>query len=190
MRRLLSHAQAIDLVQRIQDGDPTAFETLYRAFHVPLWRFAYYYTESREVAEDVVQDVFVSLWDRREQLTIRESLEVYLYTAVKHRALDLIRRDQTARRIARIEGNERVAGVAIEQTEQQQDHEEVHQVIQHVLASMPTQRRKILTMRWIDGLKYDEIAQILGMSLSAVKMQVKRGSEQLRPLLKRVLGDS
>jgi RNA polymerase sigma factor (sigma-70 family) len=82
-----------------------------------------------------------------------------------------------------------VSGIAQDQQEGRQRSDEINDIIQHILLAMTPRRREILTMRWIDGFKHDEIANILGMSLSAVKMQVKRGYEQLKPLLEAYLRD-
>jgi RNA polymerase sigma-70 factor (ECF subfamily) len=189
MPHALSKAQQLDLAQQIRTGDTAAFDVVYKTFHAALWRFAYYYVESREVAEDIVQDVFVGLWERRTALVIQGGLDVYLYTAVKHRALELLRHERTKRRIIHTEGNTRVSGIAQDQQEGRQRSDEINDIIQHILLAMTPRRREILTMRWIDGFKHEEIANILGMSLSAVKMQVKRGYEQLKPLLEAYLRD-
>src|SRR2546423_12743163 len=67
------------LVARIRAGDEAACEVLFRAYHVPLWRFAYGYVHSREVAEELVQDVFCTLWGERSTWDVRVSVRAWLY---------------------------------------------------------------------------------------------------------------
>src|SRR5687768_13821438 len=75
------------LLDRIRAGDQLAFSQCYEKNFRALWTFAYGYLKTGSAAEDIVQDVFASLWERRDKLDIRSSVTVYLYSAVKQRAL-------------------------------------------------------------------------------------------------------
>jgi RNA polymerase sigma-70 factor (ECF subfamily) len=179
-----STAQQAAWAERIREGDALALAEVHHAYHVPLWRSAYRYLASRDEAEDVVQSVFLELWERREQMVFRHGMTVYLFRAVRHRALDVLRHERMVERV-RQRAPADVAGLS-ERALAPDDA--VHLLLlqerlDHILADMPEQRRTILTLRWVDGMKYDEIASILDMSLSAVKMQVRRALQTVAAML-------
>src|SRR5688572_8158150 len=80
----------LDSIARIRGGDRPAFEALFREHYSALCEFAHRYVQSREAAEDLVQEVFLSVWTHRESLEIRDGLRAYLYGAVRNRALNSI----------------------------------------------------------------------------------------------------
>ena len=86
-------ARQRDWTARLRSGDTAVFELIYRAYHLVLWKYAYQFVHSRDAAQDIVQDVFVDLWDRRETLEIRKTLEAYLFIAVRNRAMDVVRHE-------------------------------------------------------------------------------------------------
>src|SRR5688572_26240120 len=81
-----SHALPPDseLLASIRTGDHTTFELVYRQYYVPLWEFAYRYARTRDGAEDLVHDVFRSLWERRQSIVLHSGLRQYLFGAVRN----------------------------------------------------------------------------------------------------------
>lgn len=79
------------VLARIRAGDQDAFASLYRTLYTILWRIAILVTRSAPTAEEIVQDVFLTLWDRRETLDVDADIRVYLAAAVRNRAHDLSR---------------------------------------------------------------------------------------------------
>src|SRR5260221_9422481 len=79
-------------VERVRQGDHAAFETAFRAYYSELCAFAYRYLRSPALAEEAVHDVFARLWQMRGELQVRSGVKAYLYGAVRHRAISLLRR--------------------------------------------------------------------------------------------------
>lgn len=170
---------------RMQEGDALALADVHRAYHVALWRYAFRYLASKDEAEDVVQAVFLELWARRRDVTFPHGISAYLFRAVRHRALDVLRHERTIERIRQEMPPTDMSGLAERALA---PDEAVHFILlqerlDHILAAMPERRRTILTLRWGEGLTYDEIAAALDMSLSAVKMQVRRVLQTLAAAL-------
>ena len=88
-----------ELVLRIRAGDESACEALYRAYRTPLWRFAYSYVRSPEVAEELVQDVFLALWRNRAEAGTRGSIRTWLYAAIRNQALNHLRHERIVTRL-------------------------------------------------------------------------------------------
>src|SRR5690606_33833779 len=78
-----------DLLKRLQDGDETAFKAIYHQYHPALYLYAYKLTEDEDDAADLVQELFITLWENRNRIDIKESLRAYLYRSIRHRFLNL-----------------------------------------------------------------------------------------------------
>jgi len=83
-------------LQALKMGDRNAFTQLYDFYWQRLFSVAYNYTRSRETAQELVQDVFMSIWVKREELVVRTNLESYLYGAIRFRLYDLLDKQKSA----------------------------------------------------------------------------------------------
>ena len=80
-----------ELITRLQAGDMIAFDTIYKKFNQKLFRFAYYILKSREDAENIVQEVFVKIWENRDKIRLHNSFDSYIFTITHHTTIDLLR---------------------------------------------------------------------------------------------------
>jgi RNA polymerase sigma-70 factor (ECF subfamily) len=174
-------------MRRIRDGDVGAFELLYRTYFVPLWEFAYRYLQDRDVAQDVVQDVLLALWERRQSLTGDEHIPPYLYAAVRYRALDALRKVRISERAR----DTMLHAAATSQPSVASDtaliEAEAIAAVERVLSRLPETPRRVLLLRWKHGLSYAEIAESLGISEGAAKVHATRGRQALAPYLRELL---
>lgn len=176
------------LIARVRAGDEQAFEALYLAHHEALWRFAYGYVRSREVAEELVQEVFLALWSARAGWEVRTRVRAWLYTAVRHQALNHLRHERLTAPILSA-GNGRPDTAALSMGEPPQDaHEalearEFDDVVQLALDSLPERRRIAMTLRWKHDLSALEIARVLETTPEAVRVLLTRARQELSVLL-------
>jgi RNA polymerase sigma-70 factor (ECF subfamily) len=197
----VSHDES-DLVARIRAGDEAAFEALYLAHHDGLWRFAYAYVRSRDVAEELVQDVFLSLWGMRASWEVKTRARAWLFAAVRHLALNHLRHERVvARALGGVSGAGRSTqphgGAAMYQVEtstmgapppgQQETAEaqELDDAIVRALAELPERRRIAMTLRWKADMSPLEIATVLGTTPEAVRVLLTRARADLSALLDR-----
>lgn len=171
-------------IEKIRSGDAEAFELLFRRFFHPLVAFAYHYVYDHEVAEDLVQDVFIHLWSHRERLDPGRNAKTYLYTAVRNRAFKYARhlRVREEYRIHHI-----VSGVTGDSPEQQAMNAEFHKALERSIQSLPVKCRTIFCMNRFDDLKYREIALILDISVKTVETQMSRALKFLKKQLQAFL---
>ncbi|MGH7527326.1 MAG: RNA polymerase sigma-70 factor [Gemmatimonadales bacterium] len=164
------------------EGDPApAFDTLVRKHYGRLCNFAFRFVESREVAEDVVQDVFTHLWQRRENFDIRDPLP-YLYQAVRNRAVSH-RRGQAVRERWRERTRETDGRHLASAASFQVEATELAEAAARAVAELPARCRLIFTMSREQDLSYAEIAQVLGISVKTVETQMGRALKMLRSRL-------
>lgn len=161
----------------LNENDYQAFELLFNKMYAPLCDFSVRFVEVREVAEELVSDVFYTIWQNRSRIMV-SAPKAYLYTAVRNRAFDHLRKIkgslwyslEHAEHIAAGNGNHH--DVMVEN--------ELHQNITRSIANLPRQCKVIFELSRNQGLKYREIAIRLNISIKTVETQMTRALKQLR----------
>ena len=170
--------------------DDRNFEEIYLKYFPRLLRFAREYVLFEEDAENIIQDVFTTLWERREDLKIHISLASYLFILIKNRCIDHLRR----KKYADTGKKQMQESFAYEQqmklySLEALDHtlisdSDVEQIIARAVDSLPPKCREIFVLNKIDGKKYREIADKLHISVSTVENQMSIALRKLRKQLK------
>jgi RNA polymerase sigma-70 factor, ECF subfamily len=162
--------------------DPTEFEKFFREKYRGFCLLACKYVRDIEIAEEVVQDVMVKLWEKRDQLDIKGSTLAYINISVKNGCLNYIKHKNI---VLTYEKNEtqRLIWDPSENEEEMRDMELETAVI-NAIAELPPQRQKIFSMSRVDGLKYHEIADKMGLSVKTIEAQMGKALKQLRVMLK------
>ena len=159
-----------------------AFDALVRAHYGRLCNFVYRFVGSRDVAEDIVQDVFVRLWQNREAFDIKDPLP-YLYQSVRNRAVS--HRRQTVVRKRWREQTESVAQErrAASSAASEAEVGELADAVARAVDALPERCRLVFTMSREQDLSYAEIARVLGISVKTVETQMGRALKSLRARL-------
>jgi RNA polymerase sigma-70 factor (ECF subfamily) len=171
----------VDLIARLRTGDESAFRSLWEQYHVRLANFALRYLGSRDAAADVVQDVFVALWDRHDCIEVRGSLSAYLYGMVRYTVMDLRKHERVVRRHSEITATAYAAApvVAHNLGADVLAVEEMQQTLHRVVAALPARTREIFLLSREDGLAPSAIASILGIGSQVVYNQLSRALKAL-----------
>lgn len=181
------------LVQAVQGDDPDALTTLYRAYFERLRRYAYQILRDDDTAQSLVQDVFVSVWERRAVWQLTGSLESYLYRAVRNRAWKAARDDKirTRLRSRAVAESGHSPGMASAQPDAvaQMERQELDALIARALAALPERQHEALALRWSHQLRYADIARVMDVSEARVRQLVTRAEEQVREAVTSYLGD-
>jgi RNA polymerase sigma-70 factor, ECF subfamily len=174
------------LVERVRAGDTGAFETVYRAIYTPLWRFAFRLVHSGDAANDVVQDVFLSIWAQRATLSIRTTIRAYLYGATRQRAMRYIRHQGVIDRAAAA-GVLDLAPVLSPQevvaADVHTEHEELIRTLRLAIHALPERQRLAMLLYLDDDLTPSEIASTLGVTAVAARKLLAKATERLRKAL-------
>jgi RNA polymerase sigma-70 factor, ECF subfamily len=181
-----------ELLDRIRNGDIDVFEWLYSNFYVALNVYANHFIRDRNVAEEVVQDVFLTLWEQRERIIIKDSLRGYLFASVRNKSLDYLKHLQVVNHynesfINRLKDAEYLFLLSQESGESTMISEELENIISEAVNSLPDQCRKIFTMSRFENMKHQEIANTLGITLNTVHKQISLALDKLRIKLEKFL---
>lgn len=170
------------LLQKISSGDETSFKKFYEVQFFRLYQFAYSFVHAKEVSEEIVNDVFVAVWHKREALASIENIQVYLYVSVKNASLNYLR------------GNHLPVPVSIDELcvdhfplvadpELLTTQRELQKTIREAIEQLPPRCRLIFKLVKEDGLSYKEVASILELSVKTVDSQLCLALKKLAALL-------
>lgn len=171
----------IEIIRRIREGDKGQFESLFRSSYISLVRYAKTIIKDNDSAEEIVQDLFVRLWQERQKLKIESSLKGYLYRAVHNRCLHWLDHSRVVEKYAA-----EMTGMA-ENTNTPLDilqYKELQLKIASVIGKLPERCGQIFCMNRFDGLKYSEIAERLSVSVKTVEANMGRALREFRKALK------
>ena len=181
------HESIEKVFSAIKSGDQRAFERVFRMFYVPLCDYAAMILGEQAEAEDVVQDLFMHIWRSRVEIEVQDSVKSYLFTSVRFKAYLYSTVRNKALNVLKHKMVERKHGALL--TEfieglQRSDYseEEMQQIeqIKKVLQELPIQCRVVFTMSCLEGKKYKDIANELGISVNTVKSHVMKAYKDIR----------
>lgn len=170
------------LLNRLKKGDKTSFTLLFTKYYKDLVNFSFSYTNDIQESEELVQDVFVRIWENRQSLQITTSLKSYLLKSVQNRCIDLIRHRniQKKYRISILEDP-----VLFEtSTDHYVLHSELEIRLNDALQMIAEEYSKPFRMSRFEGLKYDVIAEELKVSVRTVEVRIAKALQLLREELK------
>ncbi|MBN1986034.1 MAG: RNA polymerase sigma-70 factor [Prolixibacteraceae bacterium] len=166
------------LINGIKTQNKIVFDFIFHYYYSGLCAFAEKITGNTDTAEDIVQDLFVTLWIKNEQIAISSSLKNYLFTSVKNRSLDFLKHEKTkAKRLNVLDESaelpENLSSLWFAESE-------LTKVIEACLKKLPPRCREIFVMSRFEGLKNQEIADKLGISKRTVELQISNALKSLR----------
>jgi RNA polymerase sigma-70 factor (ECF subfamily) len=169
-----------DIIPQIAQGNKSAFESLFRNHYASLCGYAVKYVWELEQAEEIVQDLFYNIWNKRNDLYISSSIESYLFRAVRNACLNYLKRKKIRENYASSIQEAHNVG----QVDDPVETLELQKKIDESVDAMPPERKKIFLMSRNEGLKYKEIADQLGISVKTVEAQMGKALKFLREELK------
>ena len=167
--------------ERVRAGDHEAFRAMFEALYPSLCSVVARRVGSRAIAEELVQDVFLRVWERRESLDSQQSITGYLYRAARNQASNHLKHRGLADRSRHaIVLSLRPAETA---TDEEARFNEIAGVAQEAIDELPTRCREIFLLSRHAELSYAEIARLLGLSVKTVETQMGRALKTLRARL-------
>jgi RNA polymerase sigma-70 factor (ECF subfamily) len=179
----------LDIFKRIVNNDVQAYEILFKEYYKFLCSYAFGLTKERHVAEEIVEDFFVDLWNKRQKINITTSVRSYFISSVHNRCLNYLQREKSkfisSQEISKLIDQEGTVGDRLIDAEVPSLlANELESVLSKAIEKLPSGAKEIFLLSRYDDLSYEEIAQKLNVSLNTVKTQMKVALSKLREYLK------
>lgn len=170
------------LALSFQDGDLEALREVVDQYGIRLKAFCRVVTGSAEIAEEVVQEVFLRAWEHRESLRDPGKLEAWLFTLARNRALRTVQKSSHQRESAWEPENIASLGLAANEPGARENllGEQSAALIQEALRTLDPKKRDLLSLRYFSGLSFAEIAEVLDMPMGSIGTTISRALTQMR----------
>ena len=165
-----------------QRDDQKSFEELFKLFHERLLIFCTHYIKDRQAAEEIVSNVFLKIWIKRNELSHVQNLETYLFIAVKNQSINYTKQFSNYR-IVYLEETGNLQLLNTNDPGKELERRELIFKMNEAIETLPKQCKIIFTLIKEDGLKYKEVAQILDISPRTVETQLVRAMKKLDKIL-------
>lgn len=164
-------------IQKIKQGDSSAFEELFHSYYSDLCNFALKFSPDASSAEETVQEMFFKFWEKRNDIQIQSSVRSYLFGSVRNLCLNHIKhskiKDRHSQYVRHTQNEQDEGAHSIENVE-------LESKILEAIESMPEERRKIFRLSRFEHKKYREIAHDLGISIKTVEAQMGKALKFMR----------
>jgi len=169
-----------ELLVQVSHGDRDAFQILYKAFFPDIQRYVALFEPAQHMLDELTQDVFVRIWEKRVRLDGVESFKGYLFLITRNIVFNYIRALKVRQKVKELDETV-VAGV--DEIENELLFKQYYGIALEAMEKLPPGRRKVLKMSIDDGLSLDEIALRLRISRSGVKKQLYAATAFVRQYL-------
>lgn len=170
-----------NLLGLIATDDLKAFRVLYDSYLPQVYSYSYFLTRSGVQAEDLAQDIFVKIWTKRSELTKIEQFDAWLKVLVRNQAYNFLKKSAVEQYSLR--KLYRSANQTAAPADEALEEKEYSRIYQQAINQLPPQQKKVYLLSRKDGLKHEEIAHNLGLSLNTVKNHMKAALFSIRTFL-------
>jgi RNA polymerase sigma-70 factor (ECF subfamily) len=172
------------IISKLQSEEELTFELLFRKYYPRLCGFANKFIANQQESEEIVQEVFLNIWKKRDQLKLDDQIRPYLFKSVQNLCFNFIEHQKVVDNYYSV--------IEVVYKNQLEDfniyesllYKELQNRVDKAMTSLPEQCRRIFKMSREEGLKYQEIAETLGISVKTVETQMSRALAKLKVELK------
>lgn len=167
------------VLKEIQNQNSFVFKRLFEENYEELVNYAHNYLYDKDRSEDVVQEVFIHLWERSSEIDLKSSLKGYLYAMVRNRCLNVLKAIKITDDAKMIDLQSLVSSSYEFDAFSDEDLNILHHRLLKIVERLPSKMQKIVKLRFIDNYKYADIAEEMDISINTVKTQLKRAKSKI-----------
>lgn len=173
-----------DIWRRFADGDVSCFRKLFEGYYEGLYGYGLKICRNPEMVEDCIQNLFVTIWERRDDLSHITSPNVYLYVSLRRNILKKLKKRDRLKEIndedeSRLDIQFGIEEIIIKNESRREQVEELQKAINH----LSNQQKEVLYLHYYNGMSYGEIEEILSINRQSVRNHMYRAMETLRSVL-------
>ena len=165
-----------NLLERFQEGSEEAFNELYQYYKGPAVRFCNSILKDIDESENIIQEVFIKIWDRKHAINLELNFTSYLFTIIKNRIFDYLKEIKKKESL-----KEKYWKHIVEHAQSDKELQEERIIkIQDAIEDLSEKRKKIIKLNYEEGKSYEEIANELNISINTVKNQLVKAKQVIR----------
>ena len=170
-----------ELMQEIKADNMIAFDILYKKYSKRLYKFGFSILKSQEEAENLIQDVFLNLWENRDKVVKDSSIKYYLFTIAYNSAISIIRKK--VRETHFIEKLKLLQEIYEKPVNIEFEYNELTNKLDDIINKLPQRQKEVYLLHRVEGLKYFEIAERLHISVNTIENHMSRALKTIRKKL-------
>lgn len=174
----MNHQPDEQLLQQLKAGKPQAYDAIFLKYYKLLCVNAYFYLHDEQEAKDLVQAFFLEMWEKKIYLRLNGDIKGYLYRAIQNRCLNYIRKQETEQKK---QENYHIAPDTTAEKNEEVEHTYIQ--LDNAMEALPAQRKEALKLVYLQDKKYQEAADMMGISINSLKTHLKIGLKNLREAL-------
>ena len=177
------------IVKQLKEGEEGAYRHLFDVHYIPMCNVAFVLLKDKFLAESIAGDVIFRLWEKRKEIDIQTSLRAYLIRSVRNRCINYLNQEYVLRESVSLSTDELSVSEGLPGNRQQHPldiliEKELEEKVTLAVRKLPKETRTVFEMSRFDGLKYNEIAEKLGISVNTVKYHIKNALARLSGVVK------
>jgi RNA polymerase sigma-70 factor (ECF subfamily) len=167
-----------ELMQEIKADNMFAFDVLYKKYCKRLYKFGNNILKSNVDTENLIQDVFLNLWENRNKVEKDSSIKSYIFTITYNSAISIIRKK--ARESEYVEYLKSLQEVNAEPVNVEVEYKELTNTLDEIVQALPMRQKEVYLLHKVKGLKYNEIAELLNISANTIENHMSRALKTIR----------
>lgn len=167
-----------DLLLKLREGDELAFEVIYRKHSLAIYANILRMVHNEEVASDLLQEVFLKIWENRVKIDPDKSFKGYLFTCSRFLVLNFLRHVSIEKQVENYLLHTR--SEAYDHIEADVFTKETEAYLSQTIAQLPPQRQKIYTLCKVEGMSYEQVATVLGISITTVQDHIVKANRFIK----------
>jgi RNA polymerase sigma-70 factor (family 1) len=170
-----------ELLSRLSQGDQHAFNLIYKTYSPAIYKSILRLVKQADLAEEVLQDVFIKIWEKRESIAVDSSFKAYLFRVAHNQIMDMFRRVSFDRRLF-----DHLAKVSTElycNTEELTDLKDTQGLLNEAIDALSPQRKRIYLLCKVEGKSYEEVSKMLDISTSTISDHIVKATKSVKSKL-------
>ena len=167
--------------QDFLSGDNDAYSVIYNTYIGELYTYAMCFTKDRTLAEDAIHDVFVKIYSERDKLHHVKSIRQYLYSSVRNRILNLLRKAEMSENFNELDGLDIIGDSLVEKQYEAKEKNAIEKAyVKRMFSVLSSRQKELVYYRFVKGLSYEEIGDIMGLTYQSLQNLLQRAFSRLR----------
>ncbi|SFZ93095.1 RNA polymerase sigma-70 factor, ECF subfamily [Flaviramulus basaltis] len=175
------------IIEEISKKNQIVFKTFFDKHYKELVVYANGYLFDKDASEDIIQEIFIYIWEHANKLNIKTSLKGYLYAMVRNRCLNYLKSIKITDNFELLDFNINLITEHVFNSTSEEDKTIVYHQILKIVDTLPEKMQQVVKLKFLHNYKYSEIASELGISINTVKTQLKRAKSRITELVTTLL---